>query len=98
MNIRLTAFVMGSVALVSGTTALAQDEPFREIVNITGDLYRATNNAHHNVFLVTEEGIILTDPIGTDFATWLRAEPDARFGVPVRYVLHSHYHDDHASG
>lgn len=98
MNIETTRVLIGTVALVSGTTALAQDEPFREIVNITGDLYRATNNAHHNVFLVTEEGIILTDPIGTDFATWLRAELDERFGVPVRYVLYSHYHDDHASG
>ena len=98
MNIKSTAIVMCSMALVSGATGLAQDEPFREIVNITGDLYRATNNAHHNVFLVTNEGIILTDPIGTDFATWLKAELDERFDVPVRYVLYSHYHDDHASG
>ena len=98
MNIKLTAFVLGALALVSGPSALAQDEPFREIVNITGDLYRATNNAHHNVFLVTDEGIILTDPIGTDFSNWLKGELDERFGVPVRYVLYSHYHDDHASG
>ncbi len=98
MNIKLTAFIMGSVSLVSGPWALAQDEPFREIVNITGDLYRATDNAHHTAFLVTDEGIILTDPINTDFAMWLKAELDERFGVPVRYVLYSHYHDDHASG
>ena len=98
MNIRLTAFIMGALALMSGPSAVAQNEPVREIVNITGDLYRATNNNHHNVFLVTEEGIILTDPISTDFATWLKGELDERFGVPVRYVLYSHYHDDHASG
>ena len=98
MNTKLTAFVMGAMALVTAPSALAQDEPFREIVNITGDLYRATNNAHHNVFLVTDEGIILTDPISTDFSNWLKGELDGRFGVPVRYVLYSHYHDDHASG
>ena len=98
MNTKLITFISGCLALVSGTTALAQDEPFREIVNITGDLYRATENAHHTAFLVTEEGIILADPINTDFATWLRGELDERFGVPVRYVLYSHYHDDHASG
>ena len=98
MNIKRTVFVVGALALVSGPSALAQDEPFREIVNITGDLYRATNNAHHNVFLVTGGGIILTDPISTDFANWLKGELDERFGVPVRYVLYSHYHDDHASG
>ena len=98
MNSKLTAFAMGAMALGTASSALAQDEPFREIVNITGDLYRATNNAHHNVFLVTDEGIILTDPISTDFSNWLKGELDGRFGVPVRYVLYSHYHDDHASG
>ena len=98
MNTRLTAISILIVALPVTQSALAQDEPFREIVNIAGDLYRATNNGHHTAFLVTSEGIILTDPIGTDFATWLKAELEERFGVPVRYVLYSHYHDDHASG
>ena len=98
MNTRLTAISILIVALPVTQSALAQDEPFREIVNITGDLYRATNNAHHTAFLVTSDGIILTDPIGTDFSTWLKAALDERFGVPVRYVLYSHYHDDHASG
>ncbi len=72
--------------------------PPRSIVNLTGDLYRGQNNLHHNVFLVTEEGIIMTDPIDRDYATWLKAELDSRFGVPVRYVLYSHSHWDHASG
>ena len=50
------------------------------------------------MFLVTSEGIILADPISTDFARWLRAEFARRFDVPVRYVLYSHHHWDHASG
>ncbi len=98
MNKQLIVMLAGTLALPVTQSALAQDEPFREIVNIAGDLYRATNNGHHTAFLVTSEGIILTDPIGTDFATWLKAELEERFGVPVRYVLYSHYHDDHASG
>ena len=98
MNFKLSVIVASVLALTSAHSVLGQDEPFREIVNVTGDLYRATDNFHHNVFLVTPEGIIVTDPINTDFATWLKAELDERFGVPVRYVLYSHYHDDHASG
>jgi len=78
--------------------ASAQQAPTRSIDNVTGDLYRATNNAHRTVFLVTSEGIILADPIGTDFATWLKDQLAERFDVPVRYVLHSHFHQDHASG
>ncbi len=47
---------------------------------------------------MTSEGIILADPIGVDFAKWLKGELARRFGVPVKYVLYSHYHADHASG
>ena len=70
----------------------------REITNVTGDLYRARSNNHYTVFLVTSAGIILADPINTAFATWLKAELAQRFSVPVRYVLYSHHHFDHASG
>ena len=72
--------------------------PTRSIVNITGDLYRAQNNNHFTVFLVTDEGIIMSDPINRDFATWLKGEMEARFDQPVRYVLYSHSDFDHASG
>ena len=72
--------------------------PARSIVNITGDLYRAQNEGHFTVFLVTEEGIIMSDPINRDFATWLRGEMQERFDQPVRYVLYSHSDFDHASG
>jgi glyoxylase-like metal-dependent hydrolase (beta-lactamase superfamily II) len=72
--------------------------PTRSIVNVTGDLYLAQNNNHHTVFLVTDEGIIMSDPINRDFSTWLKGEMEARFNQPVRYVLYSHSHWDHASG
>ncbi len=78
--------------------ATAQQAPTGSIDNVTGDLYRAATNTHRTVFLVTSEGIILADPIGTEFATWLKGELAERFDVPVRYVLYSHFHEDHASG
>ena len=83
------------------TPAVAEPEPegpTRSIVNITGDLYRAQNNNHFTVFLVTDEGIIMSDPINRDFATWLKGEMESRFDQPVRYVLYSHSDFDHASG
>ncbi len=76
----------------------ASDGPTRSIVNITGDLYRAQNNNHHTVFLVTDEGIIMSDPINADFATYLKGEFEERFAQPVRYLLYSHTDWDHASG
>ena len=50
------------------------------------------------MFLVTPEGIVLADPINAEFAKWLKAEFATRFKVPVRYVIYSHHHWDHASG
>jgi glyoxylase-like metal-dependent hydrolase (beta-lactamase superfamily II) len=85
------------LALACAGQVLGQ-EVQRGIVQVDGDLYRAQNNQHFTVFLVTPEGIIVSDPINREFATWLRGELEQRFAVPVRYVLYSHHHWDHASG
>ena len=76
----------------------AQTAQGYSISHIAGGVYRAMNNNHGAVFLVTPDGIALADPINTDFSIWLKQEFDERFGVPVRYVVYSHYHWDHASG
>ena len=78
--------------------AVEDPGPVREITNVTGDLYRARNNNHFTVFLVTPDGVVLGDPINTGFAEWLRDELDSRFGVTVSHVVYSHHHWDHASG
>lgn len=76
----------------------AQAQPTRSIEQITDNLYKAQNDNHFTVFLVTPEGIILSDTINRDFSEWLLGELNSRFGVPVRYVIYSHHHWDHASG
>jgi len=65
---------------------------------VTGDLYRARNGLWATAFLVTKDGIILGDPINPEFAAWLKGQLDERFHVPVRYVVYSHSHFDHAPG
>jgi glyoxylase-like metal-dependent hydrolase (beta-lactamase superfamily II) len=91
----VAVLVIASEALGQGPAAQA---PRRSIEQISGGVYRATNNNHNTVFLVTPEGIILSDPINTEFSRWLKAELATRFKVPVRYVVYSHNHWDHASG
>jgi glyoxylase-like metal-dependent hydrolase (beta-lactamase superfamily II) len=99
----LAALAVSLVALT--TTSVAQPPagpprtPPREITQIQGDLYRARNGNWYTVFLVTPAGIILGDPINETFAPWLKGELDTRFpGRPVRYVVYSHSHFDHAAG
>ena len=61
-----------AVALAS-TAALAQQQAAqREITQVAGDLYRFQNNFHVSVFLVTPEGVIATDPIDAEAASWLQ--------------------------
>ena len=50
------------------------------------------------MFLVTPEGIILVDPTSSQASAWLKPQLDERFGLPVRYVIYSHTHYDHATG
>jgi glyoxylase-like metal-dependent hydrolase (beta-lactamase superfamily II) len=96
---RLTMGPLVGVVLACLAAVYAQaPEPTRSIVNISGDVYWAQDNNHYTVFLVTPEGIILGDPINTGFSAWLKGELERQFRVPVRYVLYSHHHGDHASG
>ena len=96
------------VTLLSGSLAFGQapqlrrsvvgEEPVWTISHINGGVYRASTNNHGTVFLVTPDGIVLADPLSLEFATWLKGEFETRFEVPVKYVVYSHYHWDHASG
>jgi glyoxylase-like metal-dependent hydrolase (beta-lactamase superfamily II) len=69
-----------------------------KIEKIQGDIYRFVDDRHRSVFLVTDEGILLTDPLNTQAATWLKAELKKRFNVPIKYVVYSHNHSDHIYG
>lgn len=90
-------FFASLAAALWSVQASAQFLP-RGITEVTDNLYWAHQDSHRTVFLVTDEGVIMTDPISTEFSTWLKQEIQNRFGVPVRYVLYSHHHWDHVSG
>ncbi len=94
----MKAVLVIGLLLASVAAAQAQNAPKREIVQISGDLYRFQNKFHYSVFLVTPEGVIVTDPINADAARWLKSEIASRFGKRIRYVVYSHDHADHISG
>ena len=100
-------FLMGTMAVLLVCPGVAQAQfatgappgsPGREIIHLTGDLYRFRDVRHYGMFLHTPAGIILVDPTNQETAAWLKGELDRRFKVPVRYVIYSHAHSDHASG
>ncbi len=99
MKITRNLLAAGLSLTVIGTSSFAVgQEPTREITNIAGDLYRFQNNLHFSVFLVTEDGIIATDPINAEAAEWLKAELRERFNQDAKFLIYSHDHADHISG
>lgn len=77
--------------------ALAQDAT-REITRVTYDVYRFQNNYHVNMFVITEAGVVVTDPIDAEAAAWLKNEIAGLTDQPITYLIYSHSHADHASG
>lgn len=74
------------------------EEIKREITKVTGDVYRFQNKFHVNVFIITGEGVVVTDPINREAAAWLTAEIKEMTDQPISHLVYSHSHGDHASG
>ena len=97
MNLRIPQISALVAALILAAPASAQDAK-RAIEQVEGDVYRFQNNFHFAMFVVTEDGIVVTDPIDAQAVEWLKAELTEKFDQPVTHMIMSHHHADHASG
>ncbi len=79
-------------ALSSGLTAP------REISHVTGDVYRMREGGHYSLVTVTQNGVVLVDPLNTRAATWLKDNLSQITDKPITHIIFSHSHLDHASG
>ncbi len=75
----------------------AQDAK-RSLEQVEGDVYRFQNNFHYAMVVVTDEGIVVTDPINAEAVEWLKAELARQFDQPVSHMIRSHHHADHGTG
>jgi glyoxylase-like metal-dependent hydrolase (beta-lactamase superfamily II) len=95
MKFLLAALLLAGMFL--STTAITQ-EPIREVSNISGDVYRFRNNGHYSVFAITGAGVVVTDPINSEAAAWLKTEIGKLTDQPITHLVFSHSDGDHASG
>jgi len=68
------------------------------VKNIGNGLYVFRWWVYRNIFLVTDEGVIVTDPMNPKAAKLLQKEIRKITDKPVKYVVYSHNHHDHISG
>lgn len=96
---RRTCLAMITLALAPIQLASAQaDETTYVLEKVKPDLYRFVAGSYRSMVWVGDEEILLIDTLNTEAATWLKKELDRRFALPVRYVVYSHNHHDHAYG
>ncbi len=88
-------------AVVLTTSAVAQLPPGMkefETTKIADGVYTFRFFFHRNMFIVTDAGVIVTDPLSPRAAKTMRAEIAKVTDQPVEYVVYSHEHWDHIAG
>ncbi len=97
---RLFSFLIVAVALLSAQAARSQGDLTSNVdtTQIAPGVYTFRHGFTRNMFLVTSEGVIATDPISPASARLLRQEIAKVTDLPVKYVVYSHQHWDHVLG
>lgn len=68
------------------------------VTQLAPDVYHFRYGFHSNLFVVTDEGVIATDPLSPEAAKACITEIRKITDQPVRYVIYSHDHTDHIAG
>ena len=95
---RCLAVVVISWSFICCPGVFAQDNPGYRLEPVSDGLYRFVAGNYRAMLWVTDEGMLLVDPLNREAATWLKQHLAERFDVPLRYVVYSHNHFDHAYG
>ena len=74
------------------------DKPISETNEVADGVYSFRFRGHRTMFITTDEGIIVTDPINERAAPKLMAAIRAVSDKPIKYMIYSHEHRDHVSG
>lgn len=113
MKKTLSAIAITSLFILQAPVALAKDEvekaapvfaapppvPVkRSVTKLADGIYRLRNNFHYSMVVVTDKGVVVTDPINADAAKWIKSEIAKLTSKPITHLIYSHSHGDHASG
>ncbi len=87
-----------TASLPTVAAAATGDAPTFDTTKVAEGVYTFRWNQHRNMFVVTEAGVIVTDPLNPPAARALADEIRKVTDQPVRYVVYSHQHWDHTLG
>jgi glyoxylase-like metal-dependent hydrolase (beta-lactamase superfamily II) len=92
-----------ATVLASPVQAQQPQRPPTEVTKVDGtdNVYLWRNGNHQSIFIVTNAGVIATDPVAYGRPTGGQQYVDAIKSVtnqPIRYLIYSHHHFDHIAG
>jgi cyclase len=93
----LVAVATASAAFAAHAQTLKPARPL-DIAQVKGDLYMISGEGGNVAVYVTNEGVILVDDMFYRNAEDIRAKVASVTDQPIKYVLNTHQHDDHAGG
>ncbi len=101
--IRTWASALALIAIATSTAAQQPARPQIATTKVEGtdNVYVFRNGNHQAMFIVTDEGVIATDPVAYGRPTGGQAYVDEIRKVtnkPIKYLVYSHHHYDHIAG
>jgi len=96
----LACVAVSAIAILGSPPSAARAQPtvIQQLVRVADDVYMFSMTGYNSMFIVTDEGVILMDPIGAARAPLLKAAVASVTDSPVRYVVYGNDHADHISG
>jgi len=103
LALRLVSYALAVLAVAGAVQAQQPARPQIQTTKVDGTdgVYVFRNGAHQAMFIVTNEGVIATDPVAYGRPTGGQAYVDEIRKVtsqPIRYLIYSHHHYDHIAG
>lgn len=101
MHSRVSRAAWVLAGLMCASVASAQLPPslvYQEVESFGDGLYAFRQNAYRSIFIVTDDGVIVTDPVSKVYASAYRAEIAKITDKPVRYVVYSQSQWDRTRG
>ena len=89
------------LVLLFAAVGAAAQQPLFETRKLTDNAYLFRYGFHQSLFVITPDGVIATDPIAylrPVAATTYIAEIRKITQAPIKYLVYSHHHYDHAAG
>jgi glyoxylase-like metal-dependent hydrolase (beta-lactamase superfamily II) len=86
------------LAVLALVRVVEAQEPRIDVETLGDNVYLFSHNAHRSLFVVTDDGILATDPQSVEAAPRYVEEIRKISQAPIKYLVYSHHHDDHVSG